>query len=277
MTYFSLVLETIQNAANGAQTKTVFELNQLLALAYRNIRNVGTNKYLNDISEIIEAMLKSPTAESMLHYLMDKNVSIGVFDFGADDIGACFVPHHNKILLPQNDLPLSKNEKARLTLALAHQLRRAWQYHENLTADEDQPITEFVKAYRNEEADAEAITALIAWELRQAQEEKPWQNWIGSPKGDIPLAFSEQIDHDPQSLYNGVALKSAYQYWGMDMNRMKECDDRALVAYGYEVHEAGANIRLIPTHFYDNKKENSFVKESLVYRETSLLESQSSR
>ncbi len=276
MTYFSLVLETIQNAADGAQPKKVFDLHLLTSLAYRNIRNVGTNKYLNDLSDLLEVLLKSSTAESMIHYLNDRGVSVGVFDFSEDNIGACFVPEHNRILLPQNDLPLSRNEKSRMMLSLAHQLRRAWQYHVGVMADENLSITDFVQSYRKEEADAEAVTALVAWELRQNGEEKSWQNWIASPKGDIPLAFSEQLTEDPRTLYNGEALRAAYYSWGMDVNRIKDCDDRALLAYGYETHEAGMKIRVIPTHFHEAKKENG-VKENPLYPTSNSAEFQSLR
>lgn len=272
MTYFSTMLERIHSAARGESETAIahqlavdgtsknacaFDLHYLINLSSRDIRHVATNMVLDNILSLLSQIQKSKTATSLLHDLADKGYRLGILDF--DYYGAAFSPAHKTIFLPVSRLkgPIWTTESH--LHCLSHMIRRAWQHSEYVGAYAAEASLDYVRAFRAEEADAESISVLIAWEMRQEGASDFWRAFIASSDGDMALAFSETIDNDPLAEFDNSALRAAFDAWGMDFDRMGGSDDRALLAQGFEHGDIVNDMRVVSCGF--KKQAVSFDNE----------------
>ena len=262
MTYFSTMLERIQSATKGETGSSVahnisiegarghafaFDLHYLINLSSRDIRHVATNMVLDNILSLLSQIQKSKTATSLLHDLADKGYRLGLLNF--DHYGAAFAPSHKTIFLPVSSLqgPLWTMDSH--LHCLSHMIRRAWQHSENVGAYNAGSSLDYARAFRSEEADAESLSVLIAWEMRQEGAPDFWRAFIASSDGDMALAFAETIDNDPLAEFDNSALRAAFDAWGMDFDRMAASDDRALLAQGHEYGDVVNDMRVISCGF----------------------------
>lgn len=241
MTYFSTVLDRIKKSADNyfeGHEPMRFDFSFVLSLSEKHIHLVESDPYVRALINIVQTLEKSPTAHALLGFLADRGfgVSFGALQTaGQQNYVAAFDKEAKTIYLDRFGLIPDVNLNTNLIIALAHHLRRAWQAEQGLGAHSlDVPIMAFTRAYRREEADADACLIQIAWELRAAGEMDAWRGIIASPLGEMALIFAEYVDADPKSLFDGSALKAAYDMWGSDILRLGECDNRALYAQGYE-------------------------------------------
>ncbi len=77
-------------------------------------------------------------------------------------------------------------------------------------------------------ADCDTIGILGAWELRSAGHPDIWRHLIGSPEGDMALAFTQYLERDPTALFDGSALAYAFRQWFTDDERVDACDHETL-------------------------------------------------
>lgn len=222
-----------QDAIDGYELETVLELARNQARI--GIRQAGWADGLNRFVRLVEHLLESPTAESLLVHLAARGLRLKFEPLGhyGTESDALYNPADNMICLAQEHLYMSKAYEMRLVSLLAHQLRRAWQFDQGFLAEQNncKHITDFARHYRNEEADAGSIAILIAWELRLAERPQCWRDWIAGADGDMALAFSDRIERKPISQFDGTAIKAAYETWFSDFNRLEACDDRALLSF----------------------------------------------
>lgn len=100
-------------------------------------------------------------------------------------------------------------------------------------------------------ADCDVIATLIAWELRSEGHTDIWRHCIGSENGDIAMAYSNYLERDPSSQFNGKALKAAFQSWYHCDDRISNCDHQTL-EYMDDIIDT-ANVKnpfgnKVPTH-----------------------------
>ncbi|MAE51559.1 MAG: hypothetical protein CMH27_07095 [Micavibrio sp.] len=100
-------------------------------------------------------------------------------------------------------------------------------------------------------ADCDVIATLVAWELRSEGHTDIWRHCIGSENGDIAMAYSNRLERDPSSQFNGKALKSAFKCWYECEDRISNCDHQTL-EYMDDIMEC-ANVKnpfgsKVPTH-----------------------------
>lgn len=77
-------------------------------------------------------------------------------------------------------------------------------------------------------ADCDAVTLLIGWELRGAGYGALWRHLIGTPEGDMALIFSQFLERDPSALFSGTALAYAFRQWFAEEERVNSCDHASL-------------------------------------------------
>lgn len=77
-------------------------------------------------------------------------------------------------------------------------------------------------------ADCDIISVFVAWELRSEGYADLWRHTIGSPLGDLAVAYSYHLERDPASQFNGKALKSAFIHWYQSEERIRACDHQTL-------------------------------------------------
>jgi hypothetical protein len=100
-----------------------------------------------------------------------------------------------------------------LILTLAHELRHAWQAQRGRFMEElELTPHDAAVANRLAEADAEAITVQIAWELRQSGDFGPWEAdhaWFK----DMYRAYERVAKDDPGAVRSGRAARAAFKQW----------------------------------------------------------------
>lgn len=256
MTYFSLVLEKIQHASDHSVSGDGrFDFSHLLAMAEKKAYQVTNDQKLSKLGVVVDILSHSPTALALMQYLEKTDIRLSVLS--KEGMESVFDVEQEAIYLSDFS-NLSERESILAGLInLTHQLRRVWQYYEYHQAHESLSLKDYIHAYRGEEADADSISVLIAWELRQAGQNDLWRWWISSKDGDIALAFLEKMNDDLINQYNGVALKAAYDAWYADFDRLSRSDENAMIAKGVEYSVWGEKARIKTSNDFDS----SFVKD----------------
>lgn len=112
---------------------------------------------------------------------------------------------HNRIVISAR-LPV--DEQAVIFL---HELRHLQQIGEGFCPASTLSMEENARAVFALEADAMAVTTMVAWTLRDAGLDGPWQALTNWPLyGDIPVAFQEAIDRGATET---VASAAAFYQW----------------------------------------------------------------
>lgn len=233
------------------ETDAVFDLSTLLQLAERQ-RNLSLEGRITLAVNVVKVLLKSPTAYALLYDLAEKEFMI---DFVSLHGYESAISEENKtIYLKSSDrYPYLKKEEVRLSIALAHQLRRAWQISEGYHARMDQSAMEFTRAYRLEEADAESLMTKIMWELRQDGYVAPWYELLSTQNSDLALAYSARIEEDPKADIDGRAMRECFDLWPTEFKRVQACDDLAVMMLSLEPNHPLYHLRLVHDRYVQNE------------------------
>ncbi|MCK0141575.1 DUF6782 family putative metallopeptidase [Aliiroseovarius sp. F20344] len=117
----------------------------------------------------------------------------------------------NRIVI-EPDLPLSLQRAV-----LLHELRHLWQSMNGTCPSTDLAMKEYAHATFALEADASAITLLIAWDMKETGDETVWtalSDWAS--QSDIAARF-EQTMSDTQDA--GAAVSAAFDQWYVSPKR----------------------------------------------------------
>ncbi|MGI3183617.1 DUF6782 family putative metallopeptidase [Nioella aestuarii] len=133
-----------------------------------------------------------------------------------------------------------------------HELRHLQQIGEGFCPASTLSMAENARAVFALEADAMAVTTLVAWTLAEAGLSGAWQALTGWPLyGDIPVAFQQAIDRGADE--TGASAAAFYQWYGSDWRResyyIAACSD-----YLDRQDEANAlpQYQLLPPEFLSN-------------------------
>jgi hypothetical protein len=110
---------------------------------------------------------------------------------------------------------LSEHEQM---VILLHELRHLQQIGEGFCPAASLSMAENARAVFALEADAMAVTTLVAWTLRQDGQTEAWQaltDW--ALYADIPDAFQQAIDRGAEE--TGASAAAFYQWYGSDWRR----------------------------------------------------------
>lgn len=182
--------------------------------------------YIRNLTKIIDA---SPTARAMLRDAINNGVSVGL-DPLLEPSSSFFYEQQNHFDLGfQPDL-LQRTEKgiSRYLVSFIAGLRRAWHYHRDFTPSVFLKPVDFLEHIRVLEADVEAVTHLIAWELRGSGAAFFWRYLLSSANGDISVVFERAAMEDPHNAFNGTAILAAFNQWYAERERMNAADHFAL-------------------------------------------------
>jgi len=91
-------------------------------------------------------------------------------------------------------------------------------------------------------ADIDAITILMAWELRSAGYHSLWRFMVGSNDGDMAQILLNIMDRYPTALYNGTALAHVFRQWYVDEQRIDGCDHATLEYLDEFIDEQGFDV-----------------------------------
>ncbi len=183
----------------------------------------------------------SPTARMMLKEAMAVGWEMGLADLRGHDFHLD-VP--DKIIMLDNNglLPtaLGNSEYFRniLLVSMVRALRDMWQEKRH-GGFEKYDLEAILMLERARAADCDALSVLVAWEMRSEGYAQLWRHIIGTQEGDMALSFSQYLEKDPSSLFSGKALAAAFRQWYQSEERVNACDhetleylDSLVLAYG---------------------------------------------
>lgn len=108
---------------------------------------------------------------------------------------------------------LEAEDKGQILMTLAHELRHAWQARHGRLMDElGYTPHESLLINRLLEADAEAATVQIAWELKQNGHNEAWNAEHGWYK-DMYTAYARTARAHPRAVGSGMAAQAAFKQW----------------------------------------------------------------
>lgn len=181
------------------------------------------------VRNVVMVLDKSPLGRLLVRSAMLHHVSVGL-DPLLEPQASIFYPAINHFDLGYQPDFVQKTEKglSRYLASFLHALRRLWHFHSGRGPDFSLKPEDFLKLSRCEEADVVAMAHLAAWELRSAGMPFLWRYFLSDDDGDIAVVFERAVSENPQNQFNGLALKTAFNQWFAEKERISVCDHFAL-------------------------------------------------
>lgn len=201
-----------------------FDLRDLLAGNFDD-----KNEFAVAIAAQLRVLDASPTGRALALALAEKDLVIGGDGFlGGGHSYYYTVAHRLDLSLHAPALAESEKGAARLLSGLVCGLRRAWHELQQAAPAQCLRARDYADHFRLLNADVEAMLYLTAWELRGAGNTSLWRALLAGDNADIACVFERAISDDPQSQFNGEALKAAFNQWFACRERINRCDHAAL-------------------------------------------------
>ena len=187
------------------------------------------NPSLQALRHSFEILQNSPTAAYLLDEVVAYDFKLSIDDdLSWDETG--FERDSATLLLPSftlKDMKLPKNT-GRILMTLASGLRRALKANQGHMERFDLKPLEFLRLNRIVEADIDAVTVQICWELRTAGDPTAWRQLLAGERGDLAVVFTNALKTYPMGQFNGKALRYVFRQWFADASRPNEADHMAL-------------------------------------------------
>ncbi|MGM0422364.1 MAG: DUF6782 family putative metallopeptidase [Pseudomonadota bacterium] len=178
---------------------------------------------------LLGELQKSPTARTLIdevvaydfNLLIDENLGLDISGF-QNSSATLILPR-----IEACDLCVRKNQgRALMTIAAA--LRRALKANQGHFQRFDLEPLDYLRLNRLAEADIDAVTVQICWELRTAGDPLAWRQLLAGDKGDLAVVFSNGLRHCPMGQFDGKALRYVFRQWFADPERVNTADHTAL-------------------------------------------------
>lgn len=176
-------------------------------------------------------LFQSPTAGALLRMAAREGWSVGLADLQGG--GYSFDLERRSILLDRCALSacaLGRSGYFRYSLLMAFvRALRDVASERRFTAMESCLTPEaFMILARLRNADCDVVALVCAWELRGAGHPHVWRHMIGSPEGDMAIAFVKHLDAAPSAVLPPSALAAAFRQWFGEEFRTASSDHDAL-------------------------------------------------
>ncbi len=182
------------------------------------------------LSLAVHVICASPTARAMAIEAAEDGWRAGIADLQGKEF---FLDIARKTILLDNNA-LEANAIGRsgyvqntLIMGLVKAMRDIWHERRNGAfapyGPEGLLMLERVRA-----ADIDVVAVQSAWELRSEGYGDIWRYMIGTDEGDIAMAFSAIIEHDPGTFLTGKAMRAAFVRWFDNRARVDMCDHQTL-------------------------------------------------
>jgi hypothetical protein len=190
------------------------------------VSNAAFAGYIRNLAAILD---HSPLGRCLLRFAAQRGATIGL-DPLLEPHASYFYPAQNHFDLGYQPDLLQKSEKgvSRYLISFTGALRRVWHHHLGHGPDASLKPRDFLRHARGAEADVEAVTHLVAWELRSGGASFLWRNLLSGPNGDIAVIFERAVSEIPPGQFAGAALRAAFDQWYAEPARAAACDHFAL-------------------------------------------------
>lgn len=193
----------------------------------------------------VDMLSFSPSAFAHLRHAARGDWSIGLSDLGGS--GFSLDTREKVILIDRNGMEpaaLSRSSffRTNVMFSFIRALRDLWQEARMEGAERVYAPESFLILSRLRAADMDVFALLCAWELRQAGHGIVWRHMIGSPEGDMALAFGRKTERSGAAeLFSTDALAAAFLQWFGEEDRMKSADHDSLEFLDDVLRGAGRN------------------------------------
>lgn len=181
------------------------------------------------LHHIFDILKNSPTACHLIDEITSYDFKISIDEnLSWDESG--FEKSTATMLVPafdMADIKLAKNS-GRLVLSIAAGLRRALKINQGHSERFDLKPLEYLRLSRIVEADIDAVTVQICWELRTAGDASAWRQMLAGDQGDLAVIFANSIKSYPMGQFDGKALRATFRQWFADASRPNDADHMAL-------------------------------------------------
>lgn len=207
-------------------------------------RGLAFAGYVRNLLKILD---HSPLGRTLVRFAMLSEVTVGL-DPLLEPHASYFYPGQNHFDLGYQPELLQKTEKgiSRYLVSFIAGLRRVWHHRTGNGPDVALKPQDFLRLSRCAEADVEAITHLIAWELRSGGAAFLWRHLLSGPNGDISVVFERAMLEGPPRQFDGGALKAGFDQWFAGQERVNACDHFALEVLDMALIQQPAALGLMP-------------------------------
>lgn len=180
----------------------------------------------------VDMLSFSPSAFAHLRYAMGNAWSVGLSDLGGS--GFSLDMNEKVILIDRNGMEaaaLSRSSffRTNIMFSFIRALRDLWQEGRMEGAERVYAPESFLILSRLRAADMDVFALLCAWELRQDGHGVVWRHMIGSPEGDMALAFGRKTERSGTTeLFWAKALTASFMQWFGEEDRVKSTDHDSL-------------------------------------------------
>lgn len=181
------------------------------------------------VRNLLQVLDHSPLGRMLVRFAVLSDVTVGL-DPLLEPHASYFYPNQNHFDLGYQPDLLQKTEKgmSRYLVSFIAGLRRVWHQRTGNGPDVSLRPHDFLRLSRYAEADIEAITHLIAWELRSGGASFLWRHLLAGANGDISVVFERAIQEGPPRHLDHAALKCGFDQWFAGHERLCVCDHSAL-------------------------------------------------
>ena len=206
---------------------------RLSGLMDRKLRFVPAERSAADFAGYVRNLLAildcSPLGRALARFAALQEATIGL-DPLLEPHASYFYPSLNHFDLGYQPDLLQKSEKgiSRYLLSITGALRRVWHHHTGHGPAAELKPRDFLRLARCAEADIEAVTHLVAWELRSGGGSFLWRSLLSGPNGDVAVVFERAVTENPPGQFAGGALRAGFDQWFAERERVNACDHFAL-------------------------------------------------
>jgi len=220
-----------------------------------NMCNPAARRFLTALRQLAFTTEKSPAGRALLRAALLCDLCVGL-DPVLEPQTSFYYPAHKRLDLGYLPESVQSAEKglSQYLASFTGGLRRVWQQSRALTPDSSLKPEDFLRYCRVYEADAAAVTHLVAWELRAAGSCFFWRHLLAGPDADIAEAFSRTASAHPRHQFDGTALRAAFLQWFQVPERLDASDHLALETMDMALLDARRGQPRIGRHALDARR-----------------------
>ena len=222
-----------------------YDIEALNSLDVKHYKNLDAYPYIFENDFDVLSWASAMMTESAMGFALLKEAQNAGWAVSLQhlDTGGFHLDIANKVVELDNfnmDAPsLGRSAFYRNTLlcVMAKALRDIWQEERWGAFENNYKPDAVLLLERARTADADSISVLVAWELRNAGYDDVWRHVLAADDGDMARVLMNVLERYPTAPYNGMALAHIFRQWYADEARVDALDHMTLQQMDYVLEE----------------------------------------